>query len=121
MRTFEDIGSKTIQPVTETTDVDSIAKYLHGLIISDMHGKTLLTIETEPGSLDKALNASKNDQFDIELIGMFLNALQKFSQEINIQNLSSLRVQGGNLKITSISRKNLTLTLFTAPEVEAGN
>jgi len=121
LRTFEDIGSKTIQPVTETTDVDSIAKYLHGLIISDMHGKTLLTIETEPGSLDKALNASKNDQFDIELIGMFLNALQKFSQEINVQNLSSLRVQGGNLKITSISRKNLTLTLFTAPEVEAGN
>ncbi len=121
LRTFEDIGSKAIQPATETTDVDSIAKYLHGIIISDMHGKTLLTIETEPGSLDKALNASKNEQFDIELIGMFLNALQKFSQEINVQNLSSFRVQGGNLKITSISRKNLTLTLFTAPEVEAGN
>ncbi len=121
LRTFENIDSKAIQPTAETADVDSIAKYLHGLIISDMHGKTLLTIETEPGSLDKALNSSKNEQFDIELIGMFLNALQKFSQEINVQNLSSFRVQGGNLKITSISRKNLTLTLFTAPEVEAGN
>jgi len=118
LRTFENIDSRAIQP---TADVNSIAKYLYGLIISDMHGKTLLTIETEPGSLDKALNSSKNEQFDIELIGMFLNALQKFSQEINVQNLSSFRVQGGNLKITSISRKNLTLTLFTAPEVEAGN
>ena len=121
LRTFEDIGSKTLQPAAETTDIDSISNYLYGLIISDMHGKTLLSIETEPDSLNKALNAANNDQFDIELIGMFLNALQKFSQEINIQNLSSFRVQGANLKISSISKKNLTLTLFTSPKVKAGD
>ena len=103
------------------TDVDSIGNYLYGLIISDMYGKTLLSIETEPDSLNKALNATNNDQFDIELIGMFLNALQMFSQEINIQNLSSFRVQGANLKISSISKQNLTLTLFTSPKIEAGD
>ena len=121
LKTFEEIGSKALQPKEETTDIDSISSYLYGLIISDMHGKTLISIETEPGSLDRALNAENNDQFDIELIGMFLNALQKFSQEINVQNLSSFRVQGANLKISSISKKDLTLTLFTSPKIEAGD
>nr|QEE15907.1 hypothetical protein DSAG12_01734 [Candidatus Prometheoarchaeum syntrophicum] len=118
LKTFE-VDSKTQTALI--TDEDSIASYLYGLIISDMHGKTLISIETEPDSLYKALNAADNDQFDIELIGMFLNALQKFSQEINVQNLSSFRVQGANLKISSISKRNLTLTLFTSPKMDAGD
>ncbi len=119
LKTFEDIEFKDLPAVI--TDVDSIENYLYGIIISDINGKTLLSIETAPNSLDRALNATNNEQFDIELIGMFLNALQKFSQEINVQKLSNFRVQGANLKITSISRKDLTLTLFTAPDVETGN
>lgn len=121
LRTFEDIPSPNKKQKLVVPDVDSIANYLYGIIISDSNGKTLLTVESEPDSLNNALNAAENNQFDIELIGMFLNALQKFSQEINVQKLENFRIKGANLKITSISRKDLTLTLFTAPEVETGN
>ncbi|MHA1720493.1 MAG: GTPase domain-containing protein [Promethearchaeota archaeon] len=117
---FEKIDTESQQEAIAISP-DSIANYLYGIIISDMNGKTLLTIETEPDSLNSALNAANNEKFDIELIGMFLNALQKFSKEINVQNLSSFRVQGANLKITSISRKNLTLTLFTSPKIDTGD
>lgn len=120
LRTFEDLSSAS-KVSKAVQDVDSIANYLYGIIISDLNGKTLLSIESEPDSLNNALNVTNNNQFDIELIGMFLNALQKFSQEINVQKLENFRIKGANLKITSISRKDLTLTIFTAPEVETEN
>ncbi|MHA1601894.1 MAG: hypothetical protein ACTSUI_02690, partial [Promethearchaeota archaeon] len=63
------------------------------------------------------LNRSKNPDFDLELVPMFLNAMSKFAEEINVKDLSSFRVQGANLRMSSLSRKDLTLTLFSHPNL----
>ncbi|WP_371803447.1 ADP-ribosylation factor-like protein [Candidatus Lokiarchaeum ossiferum] len=113
----KDLASKKAAPVSEDQKFEP-EKLIYGIMISDSNGKTLIVAETKKCSLRDALNKADNPQFDLELIPMFLNAMSKFAEEINVQDLSSFRVQGGNIKMSSLSKKNLTLTIFTHPDLD---
>ncbi|MHA1618499.1 MAG: hypothetical protein ACTSVZ_04395, partial [Promethearchaeota archaeon] len=116
---FEGLSSvdKEIEPIPENKQ--NLPEYwIFGIMISDSNGKTLIVAETAGESLTVALNKAKNPQFDLELIPMFLNAMSKFAEEINVQDLSSFRVQGANIKMSSLSKQDLTLTVFSHPDFQ---
>ncbi|MHA1819780.1 MAG: GTPase domain-containing protein [Promethearchaeota archaeon] len=90
------------------------SELLFGIMISDYSGRTLLIHEIEPNILREKLKNEKNPNFDIELVPMFINALQQFSKEINIKDFSGFKVSGSNLKILSVAKNNITITAFTS-------
>ncbi len=114
---IEQMASDASSEITVSIPAQEELELIYGILISDDNGKTLLSAETRDNSLIDALNRANNPQFDLELIPMFLNAMSKFAEEINVQDLSSFRVQGANLKMSSLSRNRLTMTIFTHPSV----
>ncbi|MFX1258361.1 MAG: hypothetical protein ACFFAN_10910 [Promethearchaeota archaeon] len=93
-----------------------------GCFIADKNGKTLLTFELFDGALDYYLKGhikdeERKEQLDIELIPLFISALEKFSEEINIRNLWDLKIKGANLKMRSFSYEKFTITFFINPNV----
>ena len=122
LKSFLDLSKKNAISERTTPEIEAQKfepeKLIYGIMISDSNGKTLIVAETKGESLKDALNKADNPQFDLELIPMFLNAMSKFAEEINVQDLSSFRVQGGNLKMSSLSKNTLTLTIFTHPDVD---
>jgi len=48
---------------------------------------------------------------------MFISALEKFSKEINIQNLSGFNLMGTNLKMQIFGFDNYTVTFFCNPNI----
>ncbi|MFX1399120.1 MAG: hypothetical protein ACFFAS_19015 [Promethearchaeota archaeon] len=93
---------------------------LVGCFIADKGGKTLLTFELFDGALEECVKGQAEDlnpDFDIELIPMFVSALEKFSQNINMQELSELHMTGINLKLQTFSYEKYTVTFFINPEI----
>jgi predicted transcriptional regulator len=93
-----------------------------GLFISDENGRTFTRAELYKGALNEYLKNRESDNiqtkpFDIELIPMFISALEKFSREINIKNLSGFNLQGINLKMQIMNFRNYTITFFLNPEI----
>lgn len=99
-----------------------------GCFIADKAGKTLLTFELYDGALEKYIKGPPNlaippenddgyGEFDIELVPMFVSALEKFSQEINMRELSELKITGINLKMQTFSYDKYTVTFFINPSV----
>lgn len=106
---------------------DSIPSFI-GCFIADKAGKTLLTFELYDGALETYIrgppdisNPPENDnrrgEFDIELVPMFVSALEKFSREINMRELSELKITGINLKMQTFSYEKFTVTFFINPSV----
>ncbi len=117
LKSFEGLTleEKVVEPIPK--DKQKLPEFwIFGIMISDCNGKTLIVAETEGESLKDALNKANNPQFDLELIPMFLNAMSKFAEEINVQDLSSFRIQGANIKMSSLSKQDLTLTIFSHPD-----
>lgn len=93
-----------------------------GVFISDENGRTFTRTELYQGALneflqDKEFHNSQVGQIDVELIPMFISALEKFSREINIKNLSGFNLQGINLKMQIMNFGKYTVTFFLNPEV----
>lgn len=93
-----------------------------GAIIADKDGKSLLKIELFDQALRNFITQSiPNDEtiipVDIELIPMFISALEKFSLELNIQDLTGFGLKGRNLKMHIFSYENLTVTIFMNPNI----
>ncbi len=96
-----------------------------GCLIADKNGKTLLTFEIFEGALESYLKRhlvgtegkGTGNYLDIELIPMFISALEKFSQEINIRNLTGVKIKGTNLKMQTFSYDKYTVTFFINPHV----
>jgi hypothetical protein len=82
-------------------------------MVADKDGKTLMTTELYDDIFREILN-SKNDDIhtDHELIPMFICALEKFSSELNIQNLSSFKLKGTNIRLQTYRYELITVTLF---------
>lgn len=109
---------KETKEISLPPDSHNLVPYwIYGIMISDTSGKTLFICETEKNSLIKILNRANNPQFDLELIPMFLNAMSKFAEEINVQGLTSFKVQGVNLQMSSLTHEDLTFTIFSNPEL----
>jgi len=99
-----------------------------GYFISNMDGLTLLKVELYEGVLLRYLKNRvitekniKEDKFDVDLIPMFISALEKFSQEINIQDLNGFSLLGTNLKMQIFSVDQYTVTLFSNPNANLKN
>jgi hypothetical protein len=75
-----------------------------GCFIADKTGKTILKFEIIENALEFFLkkdivDEEKKNCIDIELIPMFISALERFSQEINIQDLAGFKLEGKNIKL----------------------
>ncbi len=105
---------------------DTVPSFI-GCFIADKSGKTLLTFELYDGALEKYIKGppdltipseeAEDHEFDIELVPMFVSALEKFSQEINLKKLSELKITGINLKIQTFSYEKYTVTFFINPRI----
>jgi len=95
--------------------------YFMGCLVSDKEGKTLLTFEIYEGALEYFLRKDMNDEerkrmFDITLISMFVSAIEKFSEEINIQDLSGLNLKGISLKMQILRFDRYNIIFFVNPD-----
>jgi len=90
-----------------------------GFFLADKDGKNIMTVELYEGVLEHFLTEKKSEDslFDIELIPMFISALEKFSQEINIEELAGFKLKGRNLNLHIFSFDYFTFTVFTNPNI----
>jgi len=92
-----------------------------GCMISDKDGKTIAIFEAFNGALEYFIKKDIKDiekrmNFDIELIPMFICALELFSDQICIENLAGIKLKGTNIKMHSIFCFNqFTITFFLNP------
>ena len=112
------------------SDISKPAKFppFLGYFIANKDGIVLLKVELYKGALLSYLknkftnkNNIKEDKYDVDLIPMFISALEKFSQEINIQNLSGFSLMGTNLKMQIFGFDQYTVTVFSNPNVNVKN
>jgi len=88
-----------------------------GFLIADKDGKSLVSVEVYDGSFDLFLNVEEEEmKTDFALIPMFISALEKFSEEINIKNLGGFQLKGTNIEMQTLSFESYTATLFINPE-----
>jgi hypothetical protein len=94
-----------------------------GSVISDKNGKTIAIFEAFKGALEYFIkkdikDIEKRNNFDIELIPMFISALELFSDQICIENLAGIKLKGTNIKMHSVfCFSQFTITLFLNPYV----
>ncbi|MFX1275435.1 MAG: hypothetical protein ACFFBP_13945 [Promethearchaeota archaeon] len=94
-----------------------------GCLIADKDGKTLLRFEIFEGALYYFLKNNMNDdfeeEFDLDLIPMFISAFERFSETINFKDLSGLNLMGTGLKMhTFFCFEKFTVTFFLNPRVQ---
>ncbi len=93
-----------------------------GYFIANKDGITILSTDVYENALISFLAEDnvffeKKPDFDIQLIPMFISALEKFSKEVNIKDLSGFNLNGSNLKMQIFSFNEYTVTLFTNPNI----
>ena len=92
-----------------------------GCMISDKDGKTIAIFELFKGALDYFIkkdikDIEKRNNFDIELIPMFICALERFSDQICIENLAEIKLKGTNIKMHAIfCISQFTIIFFLNP------
>jgi len=108
--------SSNIPLVEKTTNVD-LPPFI-GCLIADKDGKTLLRYEIFSGALEFYLKKPREELFDLELITMFLSAFERFSEQLNFENMSGLNLNGNNLKMHSFfCFDKFTITFFVNPRI----
>ncbi|MHA1848442.1 MAG: hypothetical protein ACTSXU_12420, partial [Promethearchaeota archaeon] len=85
--------------------------YFIGFFIADKYGTPLLMTEVFPGIFEAFLGLDK-DSDTINLIPAFISALDNFSKEIHLVDMSDIKIKGRNLSLYIFSIKNLTITIF---------
>ncbi len=89
-----------------------------GCFIADKDGRNLLTFEIFHGALELYLKKPDEELFDLEFITMFLSAFERFSDQLNFQNMSGLNLTGNHLKMHSFfCFDQYTITFFVNPSI----
>jgi len=93
-----------------------------GYFISDKYGINFVIVELYDGIIDFYIKKdieAENEKvpFDLDLVSCFVSALDTFSMEINIQDLSGVVFKGANLKLQIFSFDKYNVTFFTNPYV----
>ena len=93
-----------------------------GAIVADKDGRTLLRLELFENALEKFILSSTNTDVDvvpvdIDLIPMFISALEKFSLELNIQDLNGFSLEGSNLQLKIFGYVNYTVSFFMNSDI----
>ena len=93
-----------------------------GCFVADKDGKTLLKFEIFQDALNFFLKRDidgKESRLDIELIPMFISALERFSAEINIKDLAGFKLKGKNIKLqTFFDFEDYSVIFLLNPEVD---
>ncbi len=99
-----------------------------GCLVADKQGKTLLRFEIFDGAIQYYLNSNNiddceeiNPDLDLELIPMFVSALEKFSKNINLKDLSGLKLKGTGVKLQIFPYDKFTITCFINPIIDLKN
>jgi predicted transcriptional regulator len=108
---FAKIEMKSLESKIETIEIEK-HPFL-GFMIADENGKQILVSEIFDGVFGSLFKSEDSDTFfDYELIPLFINALEKFSDKINIKNLIGFTLKGTNIKIQTFKYEFITVTLF---------
>jgi len=92
-----------------------------GCMISDKDSKTIAIFEAFKGALEYFIkkdikDIEKRNNFNIELIPMFICALEHFSDQICIENLAGIKLKGTNIKMHTIfCFSHFTIIFFLNP------
>ncbi|MFX0058647.1 MAG: hypothetical protein ACFE85_14585 [Candidatus Hodarchaeota archaeon] len=94
-----------------------------GCLISDNDGKSIVSFELYKGALEYFIKRGMNDSrkeeiFDLDLIPMYVCALKRVSEEINIQDLPSIELTGTNIKIQILFTDEFTIIFFLNPIIK---
>ncbi|MHA1689422.1 MAG: hypothetical protein ACTSUN_08825 [Promethearchaeota archaeon] len=100
----------------DLTDDTNIPSFI-GCFIADKAGKSLLIFELYDGAIEEYLKIQNLGKFDKELIPMMMSALENFSREINIENLTSLTLDGANIKLQTYKYEKFTVTFLMNPRI----
>ncbi len=87
-----------------------------GCFIADKSGKSLLVFELYEGAIENYLKIQRLETFDKELIPMMVSALEHFSREINIRQLSGLILEGKNIKLQTYNYDKFTVSFLMNPK-----
>lgn len=106
---------------TELTIEEKVPSII-GAIIADKDGRSMLKFELFDNALKSFISHSiPNDDtiipVEIELIPMFISALEKFSLELNIQDLTGFGLKGSNLRMHIFGYDDFTVTFFMNPNI----
>ena len=102
---------------------DQIPPFI-GCLISDKIGKLIVSFEVHEGAISYHLkNCKFNNQIeqaiDNDLIPMFISAIEMLSNELNIQNVPEIEINGSNIKLQILfCLDDLTITFFLNPRVK---
>jgi 2TM domain-containing protein len=88
---------------------------IYGVLISDNSARVLIDAEVSNEILTNMLDMNSGK---IEMIPMFINAIQHFSKEINLKDCNNMQLFGKNLKVISINTGELTITGFIDPRMK---
>ena len=113
--------SSTKEPILNQKSFEENTPPFIGAIIADKSGKLLLKVELFKNALEKyLLNKENNNEIntvDLELIPMFMSAIEKFSLQININDLTGFGLEGNNLKMQIYGYDKYTVIIFTNPNI----
>ncbi len=76
-----------------------------------------MVFEIYDGAIEDFLKIQNLGKFDKDLIPMMVSALEHFSREINIENLTSLTLDGANIKLQTYKYEKLTVTFLMNPRI----
>jgi hypothetical protein len=82
-------------------------------LVSDKSGKLLFSCESEEGYFNKYLGITI--QGELDLVPPFVSALEQFSKEINLIDISDFKLKGRNLSIFVIELGELHIIFFLNP------
>ncbi|MHA1793426.1 MAG: hypothetical protein ACTSVI_12320 [Promethearchaeota archaeon] len=86
-----------------------------GMILADDIGRALSVVETSKGAFNRYLNV--NMQVELDLIAPFLSALEHFSKELNLVDMTDFNVLGNNTSMYVTRIKGYQVTFFLNPGV----
>ena len=94
-----------------------------GCLISDKDGKSIVSFEVFKGAIQFFMknnpdHCQEDKEFQIDLIPMYISAIELLSQELNIKGLPGIEINGMNIKLKVLFYfEEFTVTLFLNPEV----
>ncbi|MHA1679557.1 MAG: Rab family GTPase [Promethearchaeota archaeon] len=84
-----------------------------GILFGDDSGKNLITVEAEKGIFNKFLGITEQNELD--LIPPFISAIENFSKELRVIDITDFKLKGKNLAIYVMSFGNIHSIFFLNP------
>lgn len=108
---LHELNKDNIQSMIEENKEITERYNVLGFFMANKNGVPILKCEIEEGFFDQFLKNGE-DSLDTDLIPMFISALEMFSSQINIKDLSGIKFKGSNVNVQTYSFGIVTVSLF---------